>query len=109
MKTSESFSLEAKTILESLNHSVARVALHGCNRPIVNYRSDMVYTVLDGTGVVEIDFTVTELAPGSVFGVPAGTPYQDEAYPGGMVLEAVATPPFNSADIVYLDEPAADS
>ncbi len=98
--TEPSFKLEVLTIDETTEHTIARVALSGCNRPVINHGSDTTYELLCGSGTVEVDFAVYELRLGSRVHIPRGTPYQDE---GSMVLLATSIPPFDPEEIEYLD------
>lgn len=95
--------LEAEEILRDDHKSIAKVALTGLNKPVINHGSDTTYEVLCGEGVVEIDFDVVELRRGVTWSVPQGTPYQDEALSPRLIVLATCEPPFDQEKVEYLD------
>jgi mannose-6-phosphate isomerase-like protein (cupin superfamily) len=60
-------------------------------------RTTEVYSILDGTGRIELDGEWHDVGPGSVVLIPAGTKHRIQS-DGGIRTVVVAVPPFDPAD-----------
>jgi len=60
-------------------------------------RTSEVYSILEGTGKIELDGTWHDIGPGTVISIPAGTRHRLVS-PGGVKTIVVAIPPFDDED-----------
>ena len=94
--------LRVETITVTDEYSRVRIALNGINRVSLNRVSTTLYHVLSGTGIMNVNGVVGELYPGTIVEVPPNTPYFDVS-DDILEMDAVSIPPFDPADVEYLD------
>jgi mannose-6-phosphate isomerase-like protein (cupin superfamily) len=91
--------LEARTIYQDCEVSVARISLNGLNARTINRRSTTTYHIMKGDGVLEMFGQFREIHAGDTVTIPTGSPYQDE---GELEMLAISIPPFDPTAIEYI-------
>jgi mannose-6-phosphate isomerase-like protein (cupin superfamily) len=80
--------------------SISKIELNGTNRLVRNRECDAAYYVLQGNGRFSIEDADVEVGPGDLVFLPRGTVYRDS---GQMTMLSVYCPPFDLAQVEYLD------
>lgn len=87
-------------LLRNTEFSKEQVILQGRIGQVANFASDIEITVACGKGIVESDFAVHDLSPGSTIQITKGTPYHIE---GSLKMVVTSWPPFSPDSVEYLD------
>ena len=90
----------SETLYQDADCSLALVSIDGVSRSQRNLSSRICYTILSGSGLMEIEGVEYPLQEGSKIRIPKGVVYRDE---GTFTAIAFSEPPFDTAAVEFLD------